>query len=422
MDIQKDTVSSKKATIGAWVLHHNQKLNAVRSRDFDNISLAGTAGRLLSVMSKEDGWDINSERLNELARINGIEKFALPGLVNELQKAGLVDPAQNGGVAVLGVTQSKLLSHTADLFTSQNPNKLEKAVIQLAEIASLSPVARQDCEEEIGDELKLSTAERDDLFSLSEHIGFVDFEDAKSDRLYFNGSLFSRDNAEKAKRVLEGLSPEEQKQLMEADFLLSQKGCVPSETLKGLLGHVLWSKLHQIAYFEVSVVANENGATEFVMKPASLAKFVPGGLADMLHDAKALASSLTYGIVKSSNVRGAIRDPKVLLDVFIKRGYVEGWAEALREDYKILERRGVVTVTTSEKGHRLSLNKPEIAEMAKELILKGDATLSAVRVADSTSAAQFYGPDHTRSAERLKDIPEAKSGASKALSVLRKTR
>ncbi|MGA1832970.1 hypothetical protein [Rhizobium wenxiniae] len=421
MVIEKKSISAGKATLGAWVMHHDQKLTAVRSSDFENISLAGRAGRLLSVMSKEDEWDINNDRLNELARVNGIEKFALPGLLEELRGAGLVDRGQTG-VSVLGVTQSSLLGHTADLFETQSPEKLERAVIELSERASHSPVIRSDCEEELGDTFKLSKAERDDLFSLSEQIGFVDFEDAKSERLYFNGSLFSRGNAEKAKAVLDGLSADEQKLLLDADNLLSRSGCVPAETLKKLLGSVLWSKLHQIAYFEVSVVANEQGATEFVMKPASLSKFVPGGLADMLHDAKALASSLTYGIVKSSHVRGAIRDPNVLLNVFIKRGYVEGWAEALREDYKLLERRGVVTVTSSSKGHRLTLNKPEVAEMARELILKGDATQAAIHVAASQSAAQFYGPDHTRHAERLKDIPEAKSGAARALNVLRKTR
>jgi hypothetical protein len=421
MSIQKQSVSAAKATLGAWVIHHDQKLTAVRSSDFGNIALAGRAGRLLSVMSKENEWDISNERLAELARVNGIEKFALPGLLEELRKAGLIDRGQDG-VSVLGVTQSSLLGHTADLFDTQEPEKLERAVIDLSERASHSPVVRADCEEEIGDIHRLSKAERDDLFTLSEQIGFVDFEDGKSDRLYFNGSLFSRENAEKAKMVLDGLSVEERNFLLEADHLLSQKGCVPAETLKKLLGPILWSKLHQIAYYEVSVVANEHGPTEFVMKPASLSKFVPGGLADMLHDAKALASSLTYGIVKSSHVRGAIRDPDVLLKVFINRGYVEGWAEALREDYKLLERRGVVTVTSSSRGYRLTLNKPQVAEMARELILKGDATQAAIHVAASQSAAQFYGPDQTRHAERLKNIPEAKSGAARALSVLRKTR
>jgi len=414
-------VSGARATTGAWVLHHDQKLTAVRSHDFGNISLAGRAGRLLSVMSKENEWDIGNERLAELARVNGIEKFALPGLLEELRNAGLIDKGQEG-VSVLGVTQASLLGHTADLFDAQTPEKLERAAIDLAERASHAPITRSDCEEEIGDVHKLSKVERDDLFALSEQIGFVDFEDGKADRLYFNGSLFSRDSAEKAKIILDGLSADERKVLLEADELLSKRGCLPAETLKNMLGTVLWSKLHQIAYFEVNIVANEHGATEFVMKPASLSKFVPGGLADMLHDAKALASSLTYGIVKSSHVRGAIRDPEVLLKVFINRGYVEGWAEALREDYKLLERRGVVTVTSSNKGHRLTLNKPEVAEMARELILKGDATQAAIHVAASQSAAQFFGPDQTRRAERLKDIPEAKSGASRALSVLRKSR
>ena len=37
----------------------------------------------------------------------------------------------------------------------------------------------------------------------SEHIGFVDYENAGHDRLYFNGSLFKREQAGKAKRILD---------------------------------------------------------------------------------------------------------------------------------------------------------------------------------------------------------------------------
>jgi hypothetical protein len=102
---------------------------------------------------------------------------------------------------VLGVTQARLLDHAADIFDSQEPDGLEIAAIDLAERGSHSPLRRKDCEEEISDRYKLSKAESDDLFSQSEHIGFVDYENYGTDRLYFNGSLFKRDYAEKAKRI-----------------------------------------------------------------------------------------------------------------------------------------------------------------------------------------------------------------------------
>ena len=103
----------------------------------------------------------------------------------------------------------------------------------------------------------------------------------------------------------------------------------------------------------------------------------------MHDDAKALASSLTYGILKSNSVRGQITMPDKLMGALINRGYVEGWAEAIKQDYQTLERRGVVQVTSSSRGNRLTLYKPEVGEMARELILRGDASEAAAKASDA---------------------------------------
>ena len=158
------------------------------------------------------------------------------------------------------------------------------------------------------------------------------------------------------------------------------------------------------------------------MKPAALAKFVPGGLADMLDDAKALASSLMYGILKSEYARGQIRDPQRLLNALVGRGYVEGPVAAIKQDYQLLERRGVVQVTPTPQSNLLTLLKPEVGTMASELILRGNAAQTAIQIVVGSRQASFEGPERTRHAERLKNVPEAKSGASRALDVLRKSR
>jgi hypothetical protein len=410
-----------KGVIGAWLLHHDQKLLNSKTTSFENIALAGRASRLLSVISREDESSVSNDRVSELAKGIGIRRHQIEGLLGELAEQGLVAQGKSG-VTVFGVTQAGLLDHAADIFDSQKPDGLEFAAIDLAERASNSPTRRVDCEEEISDKYKLSKAESADLFSQSEHIGFIDYENYGKDRLYFNGSLFKRHHAEKAKRILENLNAEEGDRLLHVDGLLKTQGCLLAATVKQLLGDNLRSKMHQIGYFEVSTVSNERGPTEFVTKPEALIKFVPSGLADMLDDAKALASRLTYGIAKSPDARGRIRDPSALINTLIGRGYVEGWASAIRQDYQILERRNVVQVTSSAKGHRLTLLKPEIGEMAKDLILRGDASGTAAKIILGTQAVQFYGPEAARSIERerKKDIPEAKTDISRALNILRR--
>ncbi|MCK1418902.1 hypothetical protein IVB55_39445 [Bradyrhizobium sp. CW4] len=410
----------QKNIVGAWLLHHDQKLTHSKTTAFESIALAGRSARLLSVITREADWSVSSERVNELANGIGIRKLELPGLLGELERQGLIQQGVSG-VSVLGVSQVRLLDHAADIFESQSPGGLERATIELAERGSHSPIRRVDCEEELSDTYRLSSSETDDLFTQSEQIGFVDYESAGTDRLYFNGSLFKRDQAQKAKRVLESLNATEQQRLLEADALLNKAGCVQASELRTLLGETLWSKMHQIAYYEVSVVANEKGQTEFVSKPESLAKYIPNGLADVLDDAKALASSLTYGIVKSGDARGRIKDPSTLIDVLVNRGYVEGWASAIRQDYQVLERRGVVQVTSSSRGNRLTLLKTEVGEMAKDLVLRGDASRTAAEMLIGTQATAFHGPEASRYLERKKDIPEAKAATSRALNILRKT-
>lgn len=406
---------------GAWLMHHDQKLSAVKSTEFESITTAGRAARLLSYISTEDEWSVPLSRVQTLAQANGIRRHEVVGLLSELEKVGVIDQT-TGGVAVLGVSQNKLFNYAATVFEEQEPTGIERAAIELSELASQSPVEEADSAERLADQHKLSKAETRDLTVLSKQIGFVDHETLQDKTLLFNGSLFKRDDARKSQIILEGLTAPERQNLLEADDRLAKTGCLPEETITAILGATLWSKLHQIGYYQVSQVTNENGSTCFVTRPAALVKYVPGGLADMHDDAKALASSLTYGILKSSRQRGKIQDPAVLMNVLINRGYVEGWARAIKEDYQALERRGVVTVTSSSDGFRLTLQKPEIGTMAQDLILQGDASEAAAKATIGSQAGNFVGPEGARMAERLKDVPETKRAASLALDSLRKTR
>ena len=408
-----------KSTVGAWLLHHDQKLLSTNTTEFESIVAAGRSARLLSVISRENDTTIPYERATALARGIGIRKFEIQGYLKLLDSHGLIQVGKSG-IDVLGVSQTSLLDHAANIFEAQPPQGIDRAVIELAELGSHNPLRRQDCEEEFSDTFHLSTIELDDVFSQSEHIGFVDYEIDGADKLYFNGSLFRRDNAIKSKLILDGLSYSDSQKLLEAKKRLQTQGCILADELRQFLGENLWRKFHQIGFFDVSVVVNEHGSTEFVSMPEALVKYIPNGLADMLEDARALASSLTYGIIVSPEPRGSIRDPSVLISVLINRGFVEGWAEAIKQDYTILERRGVVQVTKSERGYRLTLLKKEVGKMARDLILKGDASTTAAEALVGHSATSFIGPEGSRVAERKKDIPASKAGALHSLNILRK--
>jgi hypothetical protein len=360
-------------------------------------------------------------RVRALAATNGLKRHEVPGLLSELEKIGAVQVSETG-IAVLGITQANLFKQASALFEEQEPTKIDMAAIELAEMASHAPVAQDEVSEELSDTFRLSINETIDLFDLSKKIGFVDYEQLGEQLLLFNGSLFKRDGISKAKTILDALTADERQNLLDADSKLDSMGCLPEEIVQRILGPSLWHRLHQIGYFQVSTVTNERGSTKFVTKPSALVKYVPGGLGDMHDDAKALASSLTYGILKSDPVRGKIMTPDKLIGAMLSRGYVEGWAKAIIQDYQVLERKGVVETSKTDRGYRLTLNKPEVGQMARDLILKGDATEASAAAVVGHQPVTFAGPEAARTAERLKEVPETWRSSSLALATLRKTR
>jgi hypothetical protein len=59
--------------------------------------------------------------------------------------------------------------------------------------------------------------------------------------------------------------------------------------------------------------------------------------------------------------------------------------------------------------------------MAKDLVLRGDASQTAAEMIVGSAATTFYGPEASRLTERRKDIPELKAATSRALNILRKS-
>lgn len=407
------------AVTGAWLVHHEQKLSAVKVEGFDATIAAGKTTRVLSLITREQEWEVPNDRVEALAKANQINKLELKAALSTLKEQGLVDVSANA-VNVLGVTQSSLLNHAATMFEVESPDKTEKAAIALAEMASTAPLKKEDCAEAIGDEFKLKKKDVDDLFEQAEQIGFIDYDGTGADKLYFNGSLFRRDMANKANLILQTLKSDERNRMAQADALLSRSGCILKSSLVNILGQELWGKLHQIGFYDVNTVSNDSGDTEFVSLPGALSKYAPESMADMLDDAKALASSLTYGIAISDPVRGRIQLPSVLLSRLIERGYVQGNAPAIASDYHVPEQRGVVRVTEVSNGYRLTLLKKEIGEMARALILTGDASGVAAGLVASGAARAYRGPEVARVAARKPFVGATNRTVRTTLDILRK--
>lgn len=409
-----------KKTKGAWLIHHGRKIQATTSQDFDAIAFAGKCGTLLSAISAECLSKISQKRLDALARANHISpKTEAPSILSELERQKLILVGA-GGVEVLGLTGQAVLEHTSTIFDESDHERYEDAVIDVSDIASESPITDRIASEFLSDTYKLSVTEVNSTLQLGGSIGFFDSEKISStEKLIFNGNLFRRDDAKKINAVLSSLNSSESRYLVELNSKLQASGCLPLLAVTQVLGDDLFSKLHSIGMFDVSVVGNESGKNHFVTRPAAFSKFTNSIADDALDLAKALVASLTYGMTISSYYRGRIQMVSALMSKLIAGGTV-GPATAIGNDYQALEYKGVVNVAPASGGmFTMTLLKPEVGRLALSVIQDGDITAESIAQLPGAKVTEYINPEVTREFQRKHSTEAVKLNTRNLLNEIR---
>ena len=413
-----------KKTKGSWLIHHTNKLQGVTNQTgYEKTFLAGKAGILLSAISSNNQVTVNNDRLTVLAKAANINTtFELPKLIEVLQQQKLIDTA-GGGIAVLGVTTAKTLQHTSDIFDALAPGSTEVATIALAELASLEPVIAGHVAVELADSYQLGKAEIGQLMSDAEQIGFVDAEKlSPGETLLFNGNLFRRETTRKIKAVLDSLTSAEQSKLNELTETLKKQACVDTDFASKLLGEPLFKKVTAIGLFDISVVSNSTEDVGFLTLPSAFSKYSNSMVDDAFDLAKAFVSSVTYGMTKSSYARGQIQMVDALLSALV-RGESVGPVNAIAQDYKVLELKGVVEVKTGTKkgrtGPMLRLLKKEVGELALQAIRQGDVSEHSLSSLPTAAVTTFSGPEHNREKIRRAQTKMSPKATNDMLTILR---
>lgn len=407
-------------TVGAWLIHHTDKLGGVtKPHSFDAIEAAGRCGILLSALSANEQSTLATNQVHAIATAAGINTHVeLPGLLSQLQARELVEVG-DAGVTVLGVTLASVLEHTAAVFEHLSPDPRERAAIELAELASAAPVQGTVAREYVGDTFKLTTNDAEELLTTAESVGFTDAEDlGDGQKLFFNGHLFRRDTARKAYAVLMSLSEAEQRNLREVEQLLEKQGCVTVDEVKKILGDQLFEKAHAVGLFDVSEVSNDRERVFFVTRPAAFGKF-DSLIEDAMDLAKAFVASITYGMTRSSSSRGRISMVQALMSRLIEGKWV-GPATAIGQDYKALEVKRVVEVR-HQFGNRYSMRllKREVGELALKVIIEGDASDASLPNFPGSPVTQYSGPESQRVITRRKQAPHSKRAVARMIEALR---
>jgi hypothetical protein len=388
----------KKVT-GAWLVHHTKKLDLInRPGEYNSVRLAGKAGILLSILSENQQSTLSNKQVQDLARAAGVDTaFELPVLLDKLTEQHLVSQGQ-AGIEVLGLTSAAVLQHASDIFAQTAPSNVEQATLTLAEKCSEQPQPSTLLREIVSDMHELSAEEADALLEDATQIGFSDAESVGTETIYFNGSIFRREEVEKVRKVLSSLKGREQQMVREADALLSAKGCMIHTEVEAVLGKPLFEKLLSVGMYELNEVSNTRERAVYVTKPSAFCKFGNEPTADAFDLAKALVASLSYGMQRSPSYRGRIIMIERLLNRLIG-GFWVGPADAIGEDYRILELKKVVHVKSSYNGFSMKLLKKEIGQIALAAITQGDASEHSLDL-QGAAVTNYRGPEEKRTEVR----------------------
>jgi hypothetical protein len=405
-------------TKGAWLVHHTLKLQQVNGLyDFDNIYAAGKAAILLSALSASDQTSISRRQLTALAKAANVNSLELPRLLDLLKARNLID-VSSSGVDVLGVTTAAVVQHAAGVYEELCPSPSEEAALQLAEVASESPIKSNESAAYLTDACKLTSSQCSGLLEQVEQVGFVDFEALGGEKVYFNGNLFRREHLAKTRLVLDSLNEQERRCVEEVDDLLKRCGCVGMPEVQGVLGQKLFEKLNAISMYDISVVNNDKENVAFVTRPSAFSKYGNPLVEDALDLAKAFVSSLTYGMTRSTYARGRITMIERLMKALIEGRWV-GPVEAIGQDYRALEMKRVVEVAPNPpRGYDMRLLKKDVGHLALEVIRAGEASESLLNLPGATVTG-YIGPEGNREKSRRKQELSSKKATRDIVMALR---
>ncbi len=411
----------ERETKGAWIIHHGQKIrgDAHGAAEFSALDTAAKAGSLFAQLARSAEATIPRTTVNAYSSAIGLNpRLELGPILALLEDQKLVETTNNE-VQVIGATTTRALRASADIFDELIPSEEEKASLSVAELTSSSPQMAPELMEYVGDAFRLPAARANDFLRRSELIGFVDAEGEGAEKLFFNGNLFREAGPGKVNKVLTTLNADERCRLAAFGERLRAQGCITLASAARELGETLISKVRAIGLFDVNFVYNETGPNGFVTRPDAFHKFVSPLVDDAFDLAKALVTALSYGIQRSSVMRGRIWGVELLVNKLIRGGTV-GPAPAIGQDYKYLEQRGVVEVYEDGSAFSMRLLKPEIGQIALQVLTRGgSASVQVLETLPSSPMTGYRGPEASRSAFRKTDRGRLRKTDQDVLHVLR---
>jgi hypothetical protein len=416
-----------KRTKGAWLLSHSKKLDhTTGTQRFENIHYAGKIGRLYSVLRRETAGsasvDISAETVLRLCQLNNIDVSARREGLRALKAAERIEIGTDGSIEILGATTRAVLESTADFFDEFGENRQENALLLASELTSSTPQNRDELIEEVSDTYAVTKPTLNSLIDVAHSAALIDQETYRDKTIIFSQNIFR--DGERAKKVfylLQTLSESDASLVTEAQDLLRSKGAVFEADIAKILGEALTKRLLGVGFFDRMEVNNESEAVGYFALPDAFQRYGRPFEEDPVDDAKALLASLTYGMTRSPYTRGNVSLPKALVQKLVDGGEVGDHkpVQAIGEDYREVERRGVVQVNPRGNGrYSMTLLKKDVGELALAII-QGKSASEESLMMTARAATSFKGPEENRTEVRQLPSITDKKFVTEALNSIR---
>lgn len=366
---------------GTWLLHTAKHLTAVDSGSdelsyFEASYEAGKAGGLLARMAADTTEVINSDRLRAFAKAAKVRKTEIGRCLRLLKRQGKVDFTVDADdepvdVEVYSFSSQDAIETTARIFDAGEASAEERGSLLTLESTFYWPQTEPEMLEVLHD-AGCADKSAELAIKLQTALGMVKSSDVRGTPLYYNEYAFADDSGKRLQAIA-SIDPNLRRNIQDVQDLLRAQPGYPLEILEAKFPKEALEAMEGIGIIDVMPVRSPNGVAAYVTIPQLRGAAIGQPLlsSDVFHKAKTLLNCLRYGQHNSTPNRGKIVDDSMLKAIVRKlvRGEELKPSTAAAEDYRVLEKDGVIATTEYGYGMRIMrLRQREVGQVVLQML------------------------------------------------------
>lgn len=422
-----------KLNKSSWIVNTTKHLNVYKNnahelRNFSDTLFSGRASILLSKLSASHDEIISGDKVEIFATDAYISSENISPYLKALKKQGMVDyklddfdrPTE---VEVYCFSNETAIDVASNIFEERVKKEIENANLDLLEGTYIIPMNEVEIKDKLSNKLNYKEENVERLIELHQVLNIT-----KENRgLRYNEYTFTG-NEDKIMASLSNLKTPDKDQVKQVLDEISRNQGLLYDNLKGSYDSNILKMMEGVGMIEGIDVISDFGNATFVTTPqikgTGVGKFDISS--DIFHKAKVLLSCLRFGQEKSTFGRGRISTEEKMINIIRKlnRGEWLNPCTAAGEDYKLLEREGVVSVKQAMNGmYQMKLRQPEVGILVEQMINYNRVISSDPCNIDSTlkvvNATEYRSPEIRRNNILAADNQTIKSMQDDILQAMR---